>query len=101
MKRILLIVIAIMLTLSLAACGGGDGNQPAQGGNGNSGNNNSSNGNTPIGGSTDLTEKELNDAKDAFEMLEEWAKAQGWDENPYENWIYGVWDSEVLPACVP
>jgi|GEM_PF-1034869 len=59
---------------------------------------------TPKPGETDglgLTQQDYDDLDSAMEQFEAWALAQGWDENPYGNYIYGVWDSDVLPSCVP
>ena len=92
MKRRIALILALMLLFTLAACGG-KSDPPAQSGNSSSGDGNSS--------SPGLTQKEIEEAEQAMETLEAWARAQGWDENPYGNWIYAVWDSEVLPACVP
>ncbi len=33
--------------------------------------------------------------------VKKWALPAGWDENPYNAWIDGVWDSNVLPNFVP
>ena len=106
MKRLLTITLAIMLILSIAACNPKDKVQDAlrdelsgnnSGNSGNSGNGGNS-GNSGNSGNGNISDDELQDAMD---QLEKWALAQGWDENRYGNWIYGKWDSEVLPSCVP
>jgi hypothetical protein len=90
MKRIISIAPVLILALCLLTACGVSGGAPAQGG-----------GNGGSGGDSGLTQREIDDADAALDQLEEWAKAQGWSENSYGNWIAGVWDSEVLPDCVP
>lgn len=89
MKKLLLLSLALALALCLAACGVKDAVQDAV------------RDAVDGGDSAGQAGGEQKDASGAFAQLEEWARAQGWDENPYGNWIVGVWDSDVLPACVP
>jgi len=101
MKKLVTIALAMVLALSLlTACGGNSNsnNTPSSGNTSGSSTSTTSASSTPSGG---LTDKEIQDANDAMDQLEAWAKAQGWDDNQYGNWIYGVWDSDVLPGCVP
>lgn len=90
MKKILALALALILALSLAACGGGGGRTP-------SGDHSTA---SPQGGIDGLTQKELDDADKALEILEAMIP-EGWDENPYGAYIYKVWDEEFLPDCFP
>lgn len=85
MKKFLALALALMMALSLAACGGKDA--PSGGG--------------QQGGSAGgVTQKDLDDADKAMEILEAMIP-EGWDENPYGAYIYKVWDEEFLPDCFP
>ncbi|MDR1704014.1 MAG: hypothetical protein LBS19_04955 [Clostridiales bacterium] len=56
---------------------------------------------TSGGGDFGLTDEEIKAADEAWDMLEQMALAAGWTDSNYGASIYGVWDSEVLPGCVP
>jgi predicted small secreted protein len=81
MKKIFTIALVLTLVFSFAACNGKKGGGNTSGG-------------RSVSGS-------FAGAEEAGDKLEQWARAQGWDENSYGNYIYGVWDSGVLPGCVP
>ena len=88
MKKLLVLLLAIMLLLSLTACGENtdipSGSQDRENGESN---------NT----SSDIDISELDSAINALEQL----IPDGWDENNYGAYIYNVWDSEFLPDCFP
>ena len=90
MKKLLTLLLAMLMVFVLAACGK-DTETPSDN-NGGSGNNNSS---TPI-----LSDDDMEDLEDAFDKPET-LMPEGWDENKYGAYIYGVWDSEFLPDCFP
>ena len=98
MKKILTILLALAMTLSLAACSSGsDPTDPAdskptetQAGKPTENNNDQ----------TILDPEDLEDLEDALDQLEE-LMPEGWDENRYGAYIYEVWDSEFLPDCFP
>ena len=81
MKKILAILLAAMMLLSLAACGTND--DPSE-----------SKGTDPI------SQGDLNDLDDALDKLEQLIP-EGWDENKYGAYIYNEWDSDFLPDCFP
>lgn len=90
MKKLFALCVALLLLASISACGVKQAIDDAV-----------RDALSSTGTGTGSTGQEAPAADDAFSQLEEWARAQGWDENPYGNWIAGVWDSDVLPACVP
>ncbi len=51
-------------------------------------------------GSGSISQKDLDDLDAALEKLES-LMPEGWDENKYGAYIYGVWDAEFLPDCIP
>ena len=88
MKKLLALILALTMLLSLSACGGGENPKettaPVSGGN-----------EDPI-----LSQEDLEDFEDALDQLEA-LMPEGWDENRYGAYIYEVWDSEFLPDCFP
>ena len=93
MKKLLIIALALIMTLSFAACplGGGDDEQPP------------ANDKTPAATPDEdigLSDKELEDFENALEILEA-LKPEGWSENNYNMYIYDVWDEDALPDCLP
>ena len=91
MKKLFALLLALMMALSLAACGGGDssGDKTPSGDSGQQG-----------GSSGQLTQEELDDVEEALEILEA-LKPEGWDENNFGAYIYDVWDEDFLPDCLP
>ena len=93
MKKLLIIALALIMTISFAACplGGGDDEQPP------------ANDKTPAATPDEdigLSDKELEDFENALEILEA-LKPEGWSENNYNMYIYDVWDEDALPDCLP
>ena len=88
MKKLIALILALTMALSLAACGGGkdpkETTAPVSGGN-----------EDPI-----LSQEDLDDLDNAIDQLEA-LMPEGWDENRYGAYIYEVWDSEFLPDCFP
>ena len=94
MKRLFALLLALMMVLSLAACGGGDnsGDKAPSGGSGGGGGS--------IQDDLDDAGEALDDLDDLEEMLE-FLKPEGWDENNFGAYIYDVWDEDFLPDCLP
>ena len=81
MKKLLAILLAAMMLLSLAACGTNDDPSESK--------------------ETDpISQGDLNDLDDALDKLEQLIP-EGWDENKYGAYIYNEWDSDFLPDCFP
>ena len=96
MKKLLALLLALAMVISLAACGGNtDPTEPdpteAQ-----TGKPTEKNETDP----TILDSEDLEDLEDALDKLED-LMPEGWDENKYGAYIYEVWDSEFLPDCFP
>lgn len=91
MKKLLALLLALMMGLSLAACGGGD-DTPGGSGEGNS----SGSIRDDLEDAGDALD-DLDDAMDALEFL----TPEGWDENNFGAYIYDVWDEEALPDIFP
>ncbi len=86
MKKLFMLLLTLAMVLTLIACGpgeqegqGGEGTQPPQ---------------------SILDQKDLEDLDEALDILEALIP-EGWDENNYGAYIYGVWDEEFLPDCFP
>ena len=89
MKRFFALFLAIIMALSLTACGGGKEPVETKAPSADSGSDN------PI-----LSQDDLDDFEDALDKLDA-LMPEGWDENQYGAYIYEVWDSEFLPDCFP
>ena len=92
-KRTLAFLLAFVMLLALAACGGGDEPSSEEFG-----------GKNPAVSQNQEKENDLDaDMEDVDQALEilEYLKPEGWDENGFGAYIYDVWDEEVLPDCLP
>jgi len=88
MKKLLAILLAAIMVFALVACGdkkdnGSDGDKSDK-----------------DGKDTILSDEDLEDLDDAIDKLEQ-LLPDGWDENKHGAYIYGVWDSDFLPDCLP
>jgi hypothetical protein len=93
MKKVVLLALALILALSLAAC---DGNS------GNSGGNTAPSGNTRSGDTNTTSPSSRDgDIDEAISRLNEYLKSLGLEEDEYGFTQYGVWNSDLLPDCVP
>jgi hypothetical protein len=92
MKRIIILALALALLLSLAACGGG--NDTPSGGN--------STANPPASqGGNIIDQKDLDDLDKALSEASERLKALGLEEDEFGFTQYGVWNTDLLPDCLP
>jgi hypothetical protein len=103
MKKFIALLLALALIFTLAACSPKKTAEKAMEDALSDAIRDAASGKLPTGsGGADpdheYTQEEIDDA---LEQLEKWALAQGWTESDYGNSIYGVWDSDVLPDCVP
>ena len=89
MKKLLAILLAAMMLLSLAACGG-DADKPSD----------SKTDDSAASQTESKGDVNLSDLDSALSQLEQ-LLPDGWDENNYGAYIYNVWDSEFLPDCFP
>ena len=94
MKKLFALLLALVMVLSLAACGGDTGGGGSSGGSGSGGSGGS------IQDDLDDAGEALDDLDDLEEMLE-FLKPEGWDENNFGAYIYDVWDEDFLPDCLP
>ena len=92
MKKILALLLALLMLVSLCACGGGAPSSEGFGGK-----NPAVSQDQP--GGEDL-EQSMEDLEDALEILE-YLKPEGWDENDFGAYIYDVWDESQLPDILP
>jgi hypothetical protein len=92
MKKILALILAAALALTLAACGG---NKPPA----NTGASGDSNGNTGSNGVID--QKNLDDLDNALSEASEYLKSLGLEEDEFGFTQYGVWNTDLLPECLP
>jgi hypothetical protein len=100
MKKILTLALAFALALSMAACGAKDKVQDAvkdavsgtQGGN-----------TASPGSDTGITQKDIEDANEAWSQLEEmfYAEDWRWDKEDDSGYINGKWDEGVMYDPVP
>jgi predicted small lipoprotein YifL len=89
LKKLIALTFALILAISLAACGGsGSTITPLA--------NNSAPGSSQGADSSNDME-DLRDALSALDAL----TPEGWTDGDYDATIYDVWDSSVLPDCVP
>ena len=93
MKKLFVLLLALMMVFSLVACDLGNTEDPDKDNPGTS--NNGDNSTSSI-----LSDKDREDLDDALDKLES-LMPEGWDENKYGAYIYEVWDSEFLPDCFP
>ena len=88
MKKRFALLLAFVMVLSLAACGGEDNDETSVNDGKKTGSSQQQTQNTP-------------DPSGSLEDLEEFFKPDGWDENNFGAYIYDVWDEDVLPDCLP
>ena len=88
MKKLFALLLALMMVFALTACGNNETPSGSEGGTPGTSNNNG------------LVNDDLEDLEDAMDKLEE-LMPEGWDENNYGAYIYGVWDADFLPECFP
>ncbi len=91
MKKLFALVLALIMLLSLAACGGEK--TPESG----TDNNSSSKPTPDASNSISIDWEALDSALSVLDTL----KPEGWDEDPYGMYIYDVWDQEFLPDVMP
>ena|GEM_PF-2463520 len=99
MKRFISILLVIILSASiLASCGKADDNTS-------SGNDSKTttkeSGNADSGDEAWDEDIDWDEVDDAINELDDYLKSLGWTDSDYGASVYGVWDSSVLPACVP
>ncbi len=108
MKKLIALLLALIMLLSLTACGVGDkiGDKIADKivdsitdsvdkDKDDKQDKEKDNDDDPV-----LTDEEIEDFNNALEMLEA-LTPEGWDENSYGAYIYNVWDEEFLPDILP
>jgi hypothetical protein len=91
MKKITVLILAAVLALTLAACG--SGKPPANTGDSGNGNSNNSNG--------VIDQKDLDDLDNALSEVSEHLKSLGLEEDEFGFTQYGVWNTDLLPECLP
>ncbi len=95
MKKLVAFALVMMLTLSLAACGAKDAVQDAVRG---------VSGDAPSGADasgTVIDQKDLDDLDEALSDTMKYLKSLGLEEDEFGFTEYGVWNTDLLPDCLP
>jgi hypothetical protein len=95
MKKLLALTLSLMLALSLAACGGGSSNS------GNSGGTSNPPSSAPSGDSSSIKQSDIDELDKAVSEANEYLKSLGLEEDAYGFTQHGVWNTDLLPKCLP
>ena len=106
MRKIIILALALIMVLSFVACGDtavDDKNDKSDSSknekNEESGNKDSDN--SDEGNNGDLDDIDWDEFDDAVSQLNDYLKSLGLSEDEYGFTQYGVWNSDLLPDCVP